>query len=761
MFLEIIASVRVRPARGLIAVLLLAACQPPAPLPPEPAAFSGSDSCQSCHQAEHAAWQSSHHALAMQVATPDTVLGDFVAAATGGATGPFQLVTGESGYSFVARDADGEIGEFAIPYTFGVFPLQQYLVDYRGGRLQALPMAWDARPAASGGQRWFDLYPGETFAPGDPLHWTGREQNWNFMCAECHSTGLDKQYDLDNDTFRTTWAEISIGCEGCHGPASRHVAAMRDGGTRGSEGLQLDLDDAGRAAWIMNPETGIAARSEPRLRPPVQPEACGRCHARRSVASPVYEFGRPLLDTHVPALLDAGLYFADGQIDDEVYVYGSFLQSRMYRAGVSCSDCHEPHAAKLKTSGSPSDVCATCHLPTRFDDTTHHRHVKGSVACVDCHMPVRTYMQIDDRRDHSFRVPRPDLSLATGAPNACNACHADRDAAWATKALQDWYGEPTSDHFGLALHAGRAGHVDANRQLVAAAANESYPGIARATALTLLRPPYSAPIAEAIRDGLGSAEALIRIAALRALEGLQPELQAEWAGPLLSDRVRGVRIEAARVAGPLRAVLHLRFEPALDAAEQELALSYLVVAERPEARAGLAGMYLTKGDAAAAEAAYRQALALEPGFVEARVNLADLYRQLGRESDAQETLQQGIGADPGQAAYHHALGLLLVRTNRPDDGLRALAEAVRLAAGNARYRYVHAVALNSLGNGDAAIAALRDAAAAFPADFDVHWGLATMLRDQGRADEARDVAIRLAERYPGVPPLEQLIASLD
>jgi predicted CXXCH cytochrome family protein len=150
--------------------------------------------------------------------------------------------------------------------------------------------------------------------------------------------------------------------------------------------------------------------------------------------------GQWLSDTHVVSELSRGLYHADGQMQDEVYNYGSFKQSKMFAAGVTCSDCHDPHSAKLKASGD--GVCLRCHSSDKYATAAHNHHhaTKASIGCVSCHMPTRTYMVIDPRHDHTLRIPRPDLSVKLGTPNACNDCHTDRPAEWAASAIESWYG---------------------------------------------------------------------------------------------------------------------------------------------------------------------------------------------------------------------------------------------------------------------------------------------------------------------------------
>lgn len=681
------------------AALLLAACAEETG-PPVAAAsastFAGSDACASCHAAEFAAWGGSHHQLAMQPATETTVLGDFSGATLDhfGATTRFL----RDADAFIVRTAgaDGEPGAFRVRYVFGVEPLQQYLVDFPGGRLQALPYAWDTRVADAGGQRWFHLYPDEPVPPGDVLHWTGRLQNWNFMCAECHSTNVVLGYDAAGDRYDTTFSEISVGCEACHGPGSAHIAQAATGTfTNGSKGLVVDLDDQGRATWDMNPVTGIAERSEMAMRPPQQPESCGRCHARRGVLTDAYVHGRPLADTHMPALLDEDLYFADGQIRDEVYVYGSFIQSRMYRAGVTCSNCHEPHSLALRTGPDPDAVCAQCHLPDRFAARGHTGHAPGVARCVDCHMPERTYMVVDPRRDHGFRVPRPDLAAALGVPQPCADCHADRDAAWASEALVALHGPQDAPTFAPTLARLRGGA--GNAMVLDAVGNDDYPGVARATALGFLGSPLGEPEVAALDAALDDADALVRIAAVRLLRFTPPDYRLPRAERVLGDPVRGVRVEAAMAYADLAEMIPQVARSAFTRATRDFLDAQRIQLDRPEAWVALADHAAATDDFGLALERYEHAIRMEPRAVRARVNMADTLRRAGDDERGRRVLEEGVALEPDAAALHHSLGLLYVRQREMQNALASLERAVALEPGNARYRYVLDVARSELG----------------------------------------------------------------
>ena len=400
--------------------------------PNQTATYAGAERCASCHEEQTKLWRTSHHAQAMQAASNSTVLGNFSDAhfTKDGVTSTF--FKKEDKFYVNTAGPDGKPQDFALPYTFGVAPLQQYLVPFPNGRMQAFVVAWDSRGKAESGQRWFDLYPDQKLAPSDPLHWTGRNQTWNYMCADCHSTNLRKNYDLAKDSYATTWSEIDVSCESCHGPGSNHVAwaqTHKKGSYKpgdGPNGLVVDLKPASGSWSASDPDTGTMHwKGQPRSHSEIN--TCAPCHSRRHSITNDYQPGQPYLDAYIPSLLEEGVYYADGQILEEDYEWGSFIQSKMYHEGVTCSDCHDAHSAKLPQV-SLNSVCGKCHSLAKFGAEQHHHHKADSAGalCVNCHMPTHTYMVVDVRRDHSFRVPRPDFSIAYGTPNACNQCHKDK-----------------------------------------------------------------------------------------------------------------------------------------------------------------------------------------------------------------------------------------------------------------------------------------------------------------------------------------------
>ena len=715
------------------------------PVPTEPT-FVGSAACAGCHASQYAAWTGSQHARAMQPATAANTRGDFSGAKfVHGATEStfFQ----RNGHFFVRTDGtDGKLADFAIEYTFGVEPLQQYLVELPGGRLQALSIAWDTRGAQEGGARWFHLYGDQAIDHGDELHWTRRAQNWNFMCADCHSTDLRKNYDARDNAFSTTWAEISVGCEACHGPASNHVAWAGARSADPAKGLTVALDERRGARWTIDAASGNATRSRDRPAD-VEIEVCAACHARRAQIAEGWRAGDHFLDHYRPALLEPPLYHADGQQQDEVYIWGSFLQSRMYRQGVTCGDCHEPHGAKLRVAGNA--LCSGCHLATKYDTAEHHHHTQGApgAQCVDCHMPATTYMQIDARRDHSLRIPRPDLTVTAGAPNACSGCHRDKPAQWADATTQRWYGHEPGGFQHYATAFADAGRDDprAPAELVALAADTSQPAIARATALALMaRVPSQATVDAALHASHDS-DPLVRHASIDVLANLPPPDRWRAVAPLLGDALRVVRIDAAvAVADSPAAASDATWLRA--AGEYEATQRYL--ADRPEARVALATFYARQRRFDDAETQFRGAIGLDASFVPAYVNFADLYRARRQDADAERVLREGLAHAPHSGALQHALGLALIRLGRKDEALAALQLATRLAPDDARFAYVYAVGLDSAAKPDAAVTELTRALARHPNDRQLADALTAMRHDAGGGARAAPSGVDSNARGP-------------
>lgn len=724
----------------------------------DPAGYAPANSCLSCHTEQAKAWEGSDHDWAMREASTSSVLGDFSGVSFSDAGVEAHFFRRGEQYFVQTEGEDGLPTEFEIAYTFGHRPLQQYLVAFPGGRLQALTIAWDSRPASAGGQRWFSLYPGQRFAPGDALHWTGRYQNWNAMCADCHSTNLEKGYDSQSDSFATTWHEQNVGCQSCHGPAQSHVDWAQKAepgitsGSAGDLGLTVDFASLGPQGLI---------------------EQCAYCHSRRQGLGVAQQPGYPALDAVLPATLRPDLYHADGQIQGEVYVYGSFTQSKMYAAGVTCTDCHDPHSTQVKLEGN--GVCLQCHntqppnerfpslLAKNYDSQDHHHHAESSAGsqCVSCHMPETTYMVVDPRRDHSLRIPRPDLAEKTGSPDACTGCHQDKTAGWAAQAIEGWFGQPQRPpHYGETFHAVRTNSGNSVALLAQVIGDLGKPAIVRATAADQLA-DFGEAALPSLSKALEDDSALVRAYAAGGFAVLAPVQRVEHLLPLLDDPQRAVRDEAIRaLAGiPLIAIPEARraeFKTQLQDYEQRLQAN----ADLPGNRLNLAVFLERSGRKLDAMEQYRQALRMDQYFSPARVNLATLASSTLYLDEAEQVLREGIAlsdmpdSDRGNLTY--MLALLLVERGQPQEAAAHIAKAAEAAPENTRIRYNQGLLLLQLRQPEAAQEALEAGLNQAPNDADLLYAMIYVYGVSGRREQAIKYWQQLKEASPDDPRLEPL-----
>ncbi|MGR3678432.1 MAG: multiheme c-type cytochrome [Paracoccaceae bacterium] len=604
--------------------------------------YVGSEVCKDCHLEAYEDWQNSHHALAWTDPASENVIGNF-SQTTFDHRGIVTTFSTVDGIPVIESDGpNGMLTQYPVAGVAGIAPLQQYLLETEPGRLQSFDVAWNAEE-----QKWYHLYPDQDLTSDNGLHWTGPYKNWNARCAECHATGFEKNYSTKDKTYSSTQVEIGVGCEACHGPGEAHLAWTKDSNIYNA----ADWTNVGQSGFTMDFSQGAEATVQ----------QCASCHSRREPygdGNPLP--GTPFHDAYRLSTLREGLYHADGQILDEVYVYGSFLQSKMYDQGVSCSNCHTPHSATVKADDN--SLCTQCHsasgnpdFPTLtradYDTPDHHYHPQDSegAQCKSCHMIERTYMGIDGRRDHSFRVPRPDLSAKIGTPNTCSDCHQDETARWAAQKIENWYpdGRHTQPHYGELLHQARL-DAGANAQDVLELAFYSeMPGIVRASALDLIVPLASPQIAEIAAPLLADPDPVVRVSAIAIQRSAPDNDAAQRLIPLLSDPVKSVRIAAAREFLGLK-IVHLpgSIRQDLNAAMSEWQTSLALKTDFPETQMVMAGVALTTRQFEAAVSAFRETVDLDPQMIQAWTMIARIHAALGNRPAALETLDAAMAANP-------------------------------------------------------------------------------------------------------------------
>jgi predicted CXXCH cytochrome family protein len=723
------------------------------------ARYAGSASCRDCHAEQFTAWQGSHHGLAERAVDPSLDRAAFEPERSVDDGAASTTVRWSDGHAEVATvGLSGKSETHAVARAIGHDPLRQFLVPFPDGRFQTLAASFDPRKG-----EWFDVFGDEARRPGEWGHWTGRGMNWNFMCAACHNTRLRKNYDAANDRYRTTMAEVSVGCEACHGPLRAHAEWQRESG--GSIGKDPTLA---------------------RLRPEQQFDSCGSCHARRGDLTGDFVPGDDFFDAFRLTIVDESeVFHADGQVRDEDYEFAPFLGSRMHFRGVRCSECHDPHSAKTRLPGNW--LCMKCHDGSnqdakKIEPVAHSHHSvfgydaagtrvsddlmayrKGPVAesggeCVNCHMPQTTYMQRHARHDHGFTIPDPLLTKQAAIPNACNRCHADRNADWALAKCDEWYGaamDRPSRKRTQTIVAARAGEPAALPALLALAAEQELPYWRGVAAGLLARWEREPAVAPALLRGLDDASALVRAECVRSLEGLAADGAADVVAALqrrLDDPSRGVRVAAAWA---LRASVDLASR-----AGEELARSLALQADQPVGQMQLGALALARGDAATALRHYQQAIEWDPGSAPFRHDCAVVLSGLGRAQEAVAQLEAACRLEPDNAEFLFKLGLAWNELGETAKSLRSLQAALALDPGHARGWYNFGLALQSTGESEEALRALSRAEALDARDPAVPYARATILAQLGRYDEARAAAESALQIDPRFTAASELLRRL-
>ncbi|MGJ8694537.1 MAG: multiheme c-type cytochrome [Thalassotalea sp.] len=660
----------------------------------DPLSTTNPNNCTGCHQNQVSDWQKSDHAKAMALPNKKSVLGNFNNNKVEHFSQSARFYQQDNKF-WVSLTHEGKTNSYPVAYTFGHYPLQQYLVKADNGKYQVFPFNWDSRPASEGGQKWYPVYADEDIKAADRLHWQQPLQTWNGMCADCHSDGLKRQYSVKKDTFKTVYDNINVGCQSCHGKMDEH--SKNPNTSKVNNTAKYDNK------WLIKAGTATASwQGEKRDNSFM--DNCFSCHALRSPLTDGITPNTPFLDQFSPSFLQPNLYHADGQIKEEVYVYGSFLQSKMFAAGVNCLDCHDKHTMKIKVQNN--GLCLQCHNAEVFEQKSHHQHEQASTGsqCVNCHMPENRYMGVDDRRDHSFKIPRPHLSDEFKTPNACVQCHDDKDNQWASKNVAKWHGKPktlsASEQTRLNIQQGTPVTIEAHLALINDTAMNA---IYRATAIVLL-PNSTANIpAHIAKPWTNSSEPLIRLAIARTGNLLSEADRKVLFSSLLTDTYKAIRVAAAN---------QLLSIPGMDQKQLEQAFAELVDSNdisswRGEGNLNQSMVHFSKGDIANAIESLKAAINVDPYFEASYVNLADIYRNLGETAKEKALFKQAIIATPKSALLHYSYGLHQIRNQEKAASVQSFSTALRLQPDNSQYAYIYLLALDNTGKTKQALATLK------------------------------------------------------
>jgi len=702
-------------------------------------AFVGDQKCRSCHANEFSDWLQSDHYRAMQKPDDSTVLGNFnnVSLSADGIVSRFFKKDGK--FYINTQGDDGKNHDYEVKYTFGYFPLQQYLVEFPGGKMQATRQTWDSRE-----KKWFHQYSGQKVHYRDWLHWTGNAQNWNTMCAECHSTNLAKGYDVKLDVYNTTYDVLNVSCESCHGPGQNHIDYTSSESYKKGETIVHSFIKLGKNSAQI-----------------AQINTCMPCHSVQNSIDATKINSDELLDNYIPMVPTTERFYADGQVRDEDYNYASFLQSKMFRWGIKCNSCHNAHSGKLLLAGNKT--CLQCHAP-KYDLPTHTNHAINTVGaeCKNCHAPGKLYMGNDLRHDHSFRVPRPDLSVKYGMPNACNNCHKDKSPKWAADAVTKWFGPERKYHFAEDLIPGSEGNSQSEAHLNKLIADTAVSPIIKATAVSYLQQISTQSSLETLMIMIKDKDPLVRYEALRSLVSFSNAITDKYAiGELLKDKVRAVRIAAADLVGYMgMQTLPEEQQADYQKAKAELERNLLYQTDFAHGNISMADYYRRTNNLSASETFYIRALKKDSLANLARLNLASVYNVQQKNTEALEVLKTAVVTDPknGQAWYN--LALLYNELKDRANALSAFEKAVALNDDNPRLYYNYGLFLQQSGNIAKAIIVLEKGLKLSPNDEEINYALAFVYVSSRQPAKAIPYATTLKRINPSNPNYQQLFTSL-
>ena len=701
--------------------------------------YVGDKSCVACHAAEHKDWEESHHYKSMLRPTDSTVKGDFnnVTHTGNGVTSRF-FKKGKKFY-INTQGSDGKNHDFEVQYTFGFTPLQQYLIAFPGGRLQVLRTSWDVNK-----KKWFDQYPGQKIPAHDWLHWTGNAQNWNTMCAYCHSTNIKKNYDSEKDTYKTTYSVINVSCESCHGAGKQHIDYIKSPAYKTGERLQ--------GSYLKLAKNASQAE---------EIKVCTPCHARASELSASKIDSKELMDDYIPEIPSTENFYADGQIDDEDFIYTSFMQSKMYSKGVKCSNCHNIHSTKLKKRGN--QTCLQCHAATTFDVPSHSHHTarsKGNL-CVNCHMPGKLYMGNDFRHDHSFRVPRPDLSVKYGTPNACSNCHKDKSEQVLAQAIVTWFGPKRNYHFAEDLIPGSKLDPESESHLVKLITQKNTPDIVKATAAFYLGNTLSQTSLQTLLNCLQHPDAQVRYRALRSLNNFEYQAWVTAVGPLLRDKVRAVRIAAADLYLSIPAEnIPSNWNTDFSLSQKELKDYLYYQTDFATGNIMMADYYAKIHDYPNAEKFYLKGLKKDDQLNYAWINLSTVYNLQSNNAKALGALQKALKNDPNNERIYYSLALLYNEMDNKEAAIKSLAKAVALKSGNPRVYYNYGLMLNQNQQFQEAISVLEKGITISPNEPDLYYALTFVYRQSKNTVKAQQTVLKLQQLAPNNPDYQELFRSM-
>lgn len=728
---------------------------------PKTGGFAGSVSCRECHEKFYQLWSTSRHGLAMQPYTAEFAKTNLTHQSEAVKIGRFSYRADIAGETGLVRE-DGPEGqkEYKIAHALGGKNVYYFLTPFPGGRLQTLPLAYDVNR-----KEWFDTaasgvrhFPGGQ--TGQPVDWKDSAYTFNTSCRGCHVSQLTSSYELNTNTYQTTWAEAGINCETCHGPSAEHNLVFQ------------------KAPRERKPED-IKIISWKNFTAEQKNAACSVCHAKISPVTSTFMPGDRFFDHFDLATLEDPDFYPDGRDLGENYTYTSWLMSPCAKSGrLDCIHCHTSSGRyRFKAEEKANDACMPCHEKNVKNASAHSRHEQDSPGnrCISCHMPMTSFARMN-RTDHSMLPPAPAATLACTSPNACNLCHKDKDAAWADGYVREWrsrdYQAPILERAAL-IDAARKGDWSKLPQMLQYISRADRDQVFATSLIRLVRASGDRRIIPVFCKAVKDPSPLVRSAAATALQDVSSKEAVDALVEAAGDDCRLVRVRAAAaLAGYRDLPLSDAGKKVVSAADKEYLSSLLSRPDQWDSHYNLGNYYLDRGDAGEALASFERALNLEPRAVLAMVNESIAYARLGMNGKAGEALAKALEISPDNAAANFNMGLLkaelddmagaerhlraalksdprmapaaynlcmILSSDRAHEALGFCRQAADLQPGEPRYAYMLALVQFRTGDPKAASALLEELITRQPSYPDSYLLLGSIYENQGRRAEAEQL----------------------
>lgn len=698
--------------------------------------YAGSGSCIECHERFYELWSPSFHGKAMQ-----PVDAAFVRENGLPASGPiaaeglyYEMVTRDSAMLMIEKDGDKILNTFQIEWSLGGHNVFCFLTPLDKGKFQTIPLAYDMNR-----QTWFN-YPESAIRHfmdeemlDEALPWRDAMYTFNTGCYSCHVSQLSTNFNLESETYQTTWREAGINCETCHGPAGDHIEIFRN------------LKEGEKPAEVGLIVTTTFTQEQHNA-------SCAPCHAKMNPITPSYMPGDKYFDNYNITTLEDPDFYADGRDLGENYTMtGWMMNPCLPKSEIHCVTCHTS-SGRDRNKNNPNNSCLQCHAEIGTDIEAHTLHqTKDGLTCLSCHVPKREFVGHFLRSDHSFRPPMPEATIRFGSPNACNQCHTDKSPEWANaivKKRENGNYQETTLKWAQLIDEARKGEWKNIGMIYSYITEEKENEVVTTSFIRLLVNYNNESKVNILIKALNSNSELVRSAAAAGLSGYTSDEVRSALLKACVDEIRLVRINAVSSLLIFSPESFTNEEQTLiDKAENEYVTSMTARPDNWSNHYNLGIYHQNKGNVNDALYSYETAARLYPQSLMPLINSSVLYSYIGNPSKAEENLKLAVKHDPKNEAANLNLGLLLAEQGKMDEAERALKTVMEVNPGQAVAAYNLSV-ITAPRNIQEAVSYAQIAASSMPEDPKYAYTLAFYQLQNNQKKEAVTTLKELIRAHP-------------